>query len=91
MPDAFMHMNGSVNLFRPNVFQLYEDNIGPLTPLIAERLKDAEESYPDSWLNDAIDQAVVNNARSWRYIETIFKILEGERTRWKLSKSCLTG
>ena len=27
---------------RPNIYRLYEDNIGPLTPLIADTLKDAE-------------------------------------------------
>ncbi len=27
---------------RPNIFKLYEENIGPLTPLIADALKDAE-------------------------------------------------
>src|SRR5215510_3124582 len=26
----------------PNIFRLYEENIGPLTPLIADALKDAE-------------------------------------------------
>ena len=29
---------------RPNIFKLYEENIGPLTPLIADALKDAEET-----------------------------------------------
>ena len=30
---------------RPNIYQLYEANIGPLTPMIAESLKDAEREY----------------------------------------------
>ncbi|MGZ9166882.1 MAG: DnaD domain-containing protein, partial [Anaerolineales bacterium] len=61
---------------RPNVFRLYEENIGPLTPLIADALKDAEESYSAAWVTDAIDLAVRNNKRSWRYCEAILK-------RWK--------
>src|SRR5690606_1181261 len=30
---------------RPNVYRLYEQNIGPLTPMIADQLQDAEQSY----------------------------------------------
>jgi len=29
--------------------------------------------YSEEWITEAIDIAVVNNARSWRYIETILK------------------
>ncbi|MBC7877290.1 MAG: DnaD domain protein [Anaerolineales bacterium] len=61
---------------RPNVFKLYEENIGPLTPLIADTLKDAEESYSQEWIVDAIALAVENNKRNWKYIEAILK-------RWK--------
>ncbi len=73
MPDAFLHLSGSVNVFRPNVFQIYEENIGPLTPLIADRLKDAEAVYTQEWVSEAIEISVVNNARNWRYIETVLK------------------
>jgi DNA replication protein len=58
---------------RPNVFKLYEENIGPLTPLIADTLKNAEETYSEEWVSNAINEAVVNNARSWKYIDTILK------------------
>ena len=61
---------------RPNIFRLYEENIGPLTPLIADALKDAEETYSAEWVADTIDLAVRNNKRSWRYCEAILK-------RWK--------
>ena len=73
VPDAFVHLTGTVNVFRPNVFKIYEENIGPLTPMIADRLKDAEQVYTQEWVSEAIEIAVVNNARSWRYIETILK------------------
>ena len=63
-------------LERPNIFRLYEENIGPLTPLIADALKDAEETYSAEWVADTIDLAVRNNKRSWRYCEAILK-------RWK--------
>jgi len=61
---------------RPNIFRLYEENIGPLTPLIADALKDAEETYSAEWIADTIGLAVKNNKRSWRYCEAILK-------RWK--------
>ena len=37
----------------PNIFALYEDNIGMLTPLIADELKAAEKLYPPGWINEA--------------------------------------
>jgi DnaD/phage-associated family protein len=61
---------------RPNIFKVYEENIGPLTPLIADALKDAEELYSPEWILDAIELAVKNNKRSWKYSEAILK-------RWK--------
>jgi DNA replication protein len=61
---------------RPNVFKLYEQNIGPLTPLIADTLKDAEATYEEGWIHDAIALAAENNKRNWKYIEAILK-------RWK--------
>jgi DnaD/phage-associated family protein len=60
-----------VTVFRPNVFALYEHAIGPLTPLVAERLRDAERSYPRVWIERALDEAVHYNRRNWRYIEAI--------------------
>lgn len=58
---------------RPTVFRLYEQNIGLLTPLIAERLVDALETYPPEWIEDAISEAVSYNRRSWRYINRILE------------------
>jgi len=58
---------------RPNIFRLYEENIGPLTPLIAEELRLAEKEYPAGWIEDAIRAAVQSNKRSWRYVEGILR------------------
>jgi len=57
----------------PNIYQLYEENIGPLTPLIAEALNEADTIYPNSWIQDAFRLAVERNKRNWRYIEAILK------------------
>jgi DnaD/phage-associated family protein len=58
---------------RENVFQLYEQNIGPLTPLVAEQLKEAEELYPYEWLEEALREAASLNKRSWRYAAAILQ------------------
>ncbi len=63
-------------LSRPNVFKLYEENIGPLTPLIADALRDAEVEYSEEWVADAIEVAIANNKRSWAYCQAILR-------RWK--------
>jgi DnaD/phage-associated family protein len=56
-----------------NIFQLYEENIGPLTPLLAESLGEAEDTYPSQWIEDAMRIAVEKNKRNWRYISAILE------------------
>lgn len=58
---------------RPNIYHLYEEHIGPLTPMIADRLREAEDLYPASWIEDAVRIAVENNARRWSYVEAILR------------------
>ena len=65
--------SGSLAQERPNIFRLYEENIGPLTPLIADLLRQAETDYPSDWLDDAVRIAVERNARSWRYVEAVLR------------------
>jgi DNA replication protein len=61
---------------RSDIFDLYEKNVGLLTPMLVEELKEAEKEYPPEWIVDAFKIAVENNKRSWSYTR---KILE----RWK--------
>jgi DnaD/phage-associated family protein len=58
---------------RPNVFALYEQNIGLLTPFIADELREAEQTYPMEWIEDAFREAVSLNKRSWKYIRAILE------------------
>lgn len=79
--DAYLKVQApqfanAVTLEKSNIFKLYEENIGALTPLIADTLKDAEQIYASEWIADAIGLAVKNNKRNWKYIEAILK-------RWK--------
>jgi DNA replication protein len=70
-----------------SVFQLYEENIGPITPLIAEELKEAEELYPYEWLEEALREAALLNKRSWRYASRILQRWATEgRTREKAGR-----
>jgi DnaD/phage-associated family protein len=62
---------------RADIFTLYEQNIGLVTPLISEELKEAERLYPFSWIEQAFREAVSLNKRNWRYI---CRILE----RWSM-------
>lgn len=66
----------SLPLDRPNIFKLYEENIGPLTPLMADTLREAEGEYPSGWISEAFSIAVERNKRNWKYIEAILR-------RWK--------
>ena len=56
-----------------SVFTLYEQNIGMITPMIAEELKEAEKLYPPQWIEEALKEAVTLNKRSWRYIARILE------------------
>jgi DnaD/phage-associated family protein len=58
---------------RPNIFDLYEQTIGVLSPLIADELRDAEQIYKQEWIEDAFREAVALNKRNWRYVQAILE------------------
>ena len=58
---------------RLNIFALYEDTIGLLTPILTERLQEAEQRYPPGWIREAFEIAALENKRSWGYIDAILK------------------
>ena len=58
---------------RPNIFELYEANIGLISPILADELKDAEMTYPPEWIEDAFKIAVENNVRKWSYIRAVLE------------------
>ena len=69
---------GDMPAERPPLMGLYEQNIGLVTPMLLDELREAEERYPREWIEEAMREAVRSNARSWRYIR---KVLE----RWAAS------
>jgi DnaD/phage-associated family protein len=58
---------------RDDIYNLYEQNIGVLTPLISDKLREAEKLYPAEWIEGAFEQAVTYNRRSWAYISRILE------------------
>jgi len=58
------------------LFTVYETNIGSITPILADGMIHARETYPAEWIKEAIEIAVKMNKRNWKYIEAILK-------RWK--------
>lgn len=58
---------------RPTIYSLYEENIGALTPIIADELKDIEKEFPAQWAQEAFHIAVRANKRSLRYIRAILE------------------
>ena len=58
---------------RATIFDIYEQNIGMLTPMIAEELSDAERLYPSDWILDAFREAVGYNKRNWKYVKRILE------------------
>jgi DnaD/phage-associated family protein len=57
-----------LSIQRPNIFSIYEKNIGP-----ADKISGSEEQYPVEWIEEAIKIAVTNNVRRWPYVEAILK------------------
>lgn len=79
VPDVLgLEPEAPAAIYRPNIYAVYEQYIGPLTPLIAEQLRSAERAYPRGWIEEAIITAARYNRRSWRYIETV--LLRWEET-----------
>ena len=77
-PNIEEHPPVSLAIERPNIYRLYEENIGPLTPLIADMLRDAEQTYRMEWIEEAIRIAVKNNVRRWKYVQTILRSWQEE-------------
>jgi DnaD/phage-associated family protein len=63
----------TADLTSGGVFRRYEQNIGPLTPLLADEIGEALGTYPVKWIEDAIQIAVEYNKRSWAYCRVILE------------------
>ena len=70
---ALPPMRAAAASSKGNIFQSYEENIGPLTPIVAEELREAEALYPVEWIEEAFRESALQNKRSWRYAEAILR------------------
>jgi DnaD/phage-associated family protein len=99
-PAGFVHNQiNQINQIKPediaadeilaSISRFYENEIGLLTPMIADFLRDAAKDYPAGWVEDAIHAAARHNARNWAYVETILKRWkkDGKNTQFQLSSN----
>lgn len=77
LPDERLRPIG-LEVVRPSIYAIYEQTIGPLTPMIAQQLQDAVQTYSPEWVMDAMQVAVDRGVRKWTYIVAI---LEGRLSR----------
>jgi DnaD/phage-associated family protein len=72
------HPNGGdgVEEIRPEIYGFYEENFGALTPYLAQKLVDAVQDFSLAWVKRALEIAVENGKRNWRYADAILQ-------RWK--------
>lgn len=55
------------------IFTLYEQHIGTISPFIAAMLADAEREYPADCMRHAFEEASRQNVRRWAYVEAILE------------------
>ncbi len=60
-------------LTKQDAVTFYEQNIGTVTPIVADNLHAALEEHPEDEVRLAIRKAAEANARSWNYIAAILR------------------
>jgi DNA replication protein len=74
IPDIVVRKEDRPVIEQPSdIYNLYEQNIGLLTPIIAEELQEAEHRYPADWIQEAFKEAIRANVRNWKYVHSILK------------------
>lgn len=53
--------------------KLYQDNLGMITPIAADWISEAVDTYPAHWFKPAFEEAVKNGVRTWNYIRAILE------------------
>jgi len=69
-----------------NIFKMYEQEFGGLTPMIADAIKATEQTYPPDWIPEAMEIAVKKNIRTWDYVEGILRKCKAKNIRPSLNK-----
>lgn len=53
------------------IYQVYENEIGVITPFVADEVGYALDEFPHNWIIEAIKISAKYNKRSWRYVEAV--------------------
>jgi DnaD/phage-associated family protein len=77
-PEQFDGAAFRLSQMRSSIFTLYEQNIGALTPMISEELRDMAATYPPGWIENAIRVAVKNNVRRLKYVQAVLERMRAE-------------
>jgi hypothetical protein len=85
-PQPPLNNNEPMPETKPNIYSLYESNIGPLVPLIADKLRDAEKEYPQEWIEKAFERAVARSARNWAFVSAVLVGMKTNGVDWKPEK-----
>ncbi|MBX7111465.1 MAG: DnaD domain protein [Dehalococcoidia bacterium] len=62
----------------PRPAEVYEQEIGVLSPAVADAIAEAVGRWPEQWLVEAIRLAALRNARSWNYVRAVLERWEAE-------------
>jgi DnaD/phage-associated family protein len=57
--------------------EIYENEIGCLTPMISDELQEIADNYTLEWFKEAVKVAISNNARKLKYVRAVLD-------RWKI-------
>jgi DnaD/phage-associated family protein len=69
-----------------NIFALYAENIGALTPLLRDHLTDALGEFGEEAVRAAIRAAVEYNARHWAYVKACLDGLKGKKVTEQVNR-----
>ena len=77
--EADSKTESEVVVQRPNIYSIYEQEIGALTPFLAEELGDIEKEYPDGWFEIAVREAKKSSGRvTLKYVMAILKRMKSD-------------
>lgn len=60
------------------IFTIYSNNMGVITPILSDAIKGAIKKYTASWVKTALQEAINNNVHKWGYVESILARWEKE-------------
>jgi DnaD/phage-associated family protein len=75
-----------INADIAEISKTYEQEFGALTPMIADAIQDAVNTYPPEWIPEAMQIAVASNKRNWKYVEGILKNCKAKNIRPSLNR-----